>query len=792
MAWSDGRRRSRRVAPRLEMLERRSLLSAPAQVWINDNWVITHDVATAGLSYGDTVANTGIGDDGSVAGATYGMNAFSRIADGIAAVAAGGAVSIVSGTYSESDIAVDRPVVIDGGADRNRVRIVPAAASAKTGRLFDAGVHSAFVLQSGGVAIENLTIDGDGGVGGGGSHNFRGGIVYDYRSGVPYNNITIFNTHILNVLDLGIYLDGGYRAVSSGQIVRNNSIENIGGGVQSVGILLIQANASITGNSIALASFGISTNSIDGLDYAPLVAIRSNALTSTSTGMYLCGLADGSVIGGAAGEGNTISLTGGGRNLGMLVQSARGQITIASNTISGCGSDAAIWLYASSDPAKPALIRNNILTSSDGTDGNPGEGTGIWLTDSGLLFSGADRPAYAAIIGNSITGFVHGIDLYRWGRDPAPRNLYAVIGGAGAGEGNILSGNNTATSTGIRAFDESTANTDLCAVKLISDGSSISGFETGIVLDAGSAEISGNLLGPTNIMVNHNAVLTMASSMTFSEMTIENSSRGVLSAGGGRLLQLGWIDPDGTIHAGALNIDAPLTDDPATFVGLDLMDNGLMVQTADAATRDAATARIYDLIGKARNTRWTESGTGRQYLWGGDGIRSGAAAQEQYEAQNATPRSVGLTTVGVIANVKQVPVPPPGSGMMDVVIQTPFGDQKAGLNSVLVRHTYYGDMDLNTQINADDYYQIDTGFLDALKDPTEPTSFRWGDLDHNGVVNADDYFLIDTGHLTALRGARAQPAPMPAKASPFSTRAMTKSGKVSKPILKKRPARHRH
>jgi len=136
-------------------------------------------------------------------------------------------------------------------------------------------------------------------------------------------------------------------------------------------------------------------------------------------------------------------------------------------------------------------------------------------------------------------------------------------------------------------------------------------------------------------------------------------------------------------------------------------------------------------------------------------FRSGTAADEEYAAQNAATKSVGLTTVSVVSNVKQAAAPP-GTGMIDVVIAETFGGQKAGLNSVLARYTWYGDMDLNTLINADDYIQIDTGYL------------------------------------AMLCGAHAKPAAMRAKASPSSTRLVSTAGKITRLVVKRAGVKCRH
>jgi autotransporter-associated beta strand protein len=72
---------------------------------------------------------------------------------------------------------------------------------------------------------------------------------------------------------------------------------------------------------------------------------------------------------------------------------------------------------------------------------------------------------------------------------------------------------------------------------------------------------------------------------------------------------------------------------------------------------------------------------------------------------------------------------------------------------VLVRRTYYGDANLDGRVNADDYFRVDSAFLEG-----GPTTWVTGDFNYDGRTNADDYFLIDWAFL-------GQGAPFPATAA---------------------------
>src|SRR5207245_5393090 len=116
--------------------------------------------------------------------------------------------------------------------------------------------------------------------------------------------------------------------------------------------------------------------------------------------------------------------------------------------------------------------------------------------------------------------------------------------------------------------------------------------------------------------------------------------------------------------------------------------------------------------------------------WTGQGITSSTAASD-------ATRSSGI---GAILNVN-------GSG--GVLYNTFFG-QSVDANSILIRYTLNGDLDLNGVIDADDYARIDAGFAQKL------TGWINGDLDYGGNINADDFFLIDQ----AFASQSSLPAPL--------------------------------
>jgi hypothetical protein len=74
-------------------------------------------------------------------------------------------------------------------------------------------------------------------------------------------------------------------------------------------------------------------------------------------------------------------------------------------------------------------------------------------------------------------------------------------------------------------------------------------------------------------------------------------------------------------------------------------------------------------------------------------------------------------------------------------IRDRFGGQDVALSDVLVKHTWHGDANLDGVVNADDYFQIDSGFI------SQKGGYYNGDFNYDGGVNADDYFLIDSAFI---------------------------------------------
>ncbi|MGE5609051.1 MAG: CAP domain-containing protein [Bacillota bacterium] len=166
---------------------------------------------------------------------------------------------------------------------------------------------------------------------------------------------------------------------------------------------------------------------------------------------------------------------------------------------------------------------------------------------------------------------------------------------------------------------------------------------------------------------------------------------------------------------------------------LDLNDNDLIVK-ATAETHDAVLGQVTD---------WIKSARGPDGTWQGSGITSSEAGARAAALEAYTGLAVILNNEGGKA------------------ILTSFAGEAVGMNDILVKYTWNGDVTLDGKVDGDDYFLVDSGFIGQLR------GYRNGDLNFDGVVDGDDYFLMDsafmaqTGVMSGLGALRAAAVPEP-------------------------------
>ena len=140
---------------------------------------------------------------------------------------------------------------------------------------------------------------------------------------------------------------------------------------------------------------------------------------------------------------------------------------------------------------------------------------------------------------------------------------------------------------------------------------------------------------------------------------------------------------------------------------------------------------LANMVAQVKSARNSPDG-----LWKGSGITSSAARDNQFAG------------VGAILNNN-------GSGQ---AIYDAFASVAVDANSVLLKYTWNGDANLDALVNADDYFQIDSGYI------TRKGGWYNGDFNYDGVVNADDYFLIDSAYIgqsAPLSAGQSRVLPVP-------------------------------
>jgi len=266
--------------------------------------------------------------------------------------------------------------------------------------------------------------------------------------------------------------------------------------------------------------------------------------------------------------------------------------------------------------------------------------------------------------------------------------------------------------------------------------------------DLASTGVGANVVGP-NVALSADSTWTVGTDNTL-EVTgtlsggsaLTKDGAGTLTVGGAQDLAALLINA-GTVRLASGGANAIVTDalhiDSAAV--LDLAEGNLIVQYEGGPSP-------YDAV-----AAWVASGyngVGGGY-WDGFGITSSSAAGH----------SQRLTALGVIDNSD----PDPKIGDMPDLEGVPVSAE-----SVLVKHTWWGDANLDGVVNSNDYDMIDTAWLLWTNEGRLPEGgFRWavGDFNYDGLINSNDYDKIDNSW--TLQGGPmggAEPAPAAVDALP--------------------------
>ena len=434
--------------------------AAPGTVYVDEadpavGWNIWTDLGPTGLSYGDTVNNGTVtrlfGVD---AFSTFGNDPVHSVVGAIAGVNTGGTVNVFDGTYFESNIAVNKPVTVDG---QSQAYVFVGPGIADTDH-----ANNGFNVTAANVTIQDLTVDGneDGLLDG--DNQFRAGIINTAGA----NGMTVQDVTVQNVYRRGIQISPVSGLLSTGHKIINATVKNLAPDTltdQHVAIVAFNADVEITGGTIDNAPHGIQV--IQWSAAAPWAKVRGVTLTNVREGIQLAGPAANSIIGGPdAGNNNHITLSSSAtiKDAAISIRSAYGTATIQNNDVTVKGLAAGIVLFGNGDATHPTIIDGNQITFG-GTGLSLADG--IFMSDDGSLFPNGDGNAvadasnYATISGNTISGFATGINL---AHDPlASTSVVATISNnTGSIHGNAIGidvSGGSATISGNDIYDNSTA-----------------------------------------------------------------------------------------------------------------------------------------------------------------------------------------------------------------------------------------------------------------------------------------------------------------------------------------------
>ncbi len=161
----------------IEPLEVRKVLAAT--FYVNDNWAENPNTADGTLTLGDSVVSLNDPVNFGIT-ATYGTNAFGNVTGTNVPNIAGNefiysaitaalddnndTVSIIEGTYTESDIVIDKSVIFQGSgrSGLTDTLIVPEVASARAEQEFPIGSRSGIIIYNNSITVRNLRLDGSG------------------------------------------------------------------------------------------------------------------------------------------------------------------------------------------------------------------------------------------------------------------------------------------------------------------------------------------------------------------------------------------------------------------------------------------------------------------------------------------------------------------------------------------------------------------------------------------------------------------------------------------------------
>ena len=387
-------------------------LSAPQEVWVDNDW-------------------TGQGDlTGGFSGLTWEYDAFDSIQDAIAAVADGGTVHVLAGTYNEQGMPVNKDVSVLGAGAASTI----VQGNSTAPMFVIAGDHA--------VRMEGLTITG-------GSTTYFGGGLYIHQASVTLDGLIVRENVATNDGNGagGIYVEAATVTIRDSRIEENGTAGWGGGLYLRDGATVLLADGVVIATNTAEWGAGgiyVGGGSVLSMDGGAISGNRGLDEFSTGGGLFATDNGTSIVLtGGVSIDGNQATY-GGGVSLSLGVNFDMTGGAISWNSVLGGGDDGLGGGLFANGNANAAL--SGVVVEGNSAD----EGEGIYsdsvvtITATQNFWGSLRGPSHASNTADGTGQSISGTATFSpWYADDTFTLLYGIAtqlrfatqpGDAGAGE----------------------------------------------------------------------------------------------------------------------------------------------------------------------------------------------------------------------------------------------------------------------------------------------------------------------------------------------------------------------
>jgi nitrous oxidase accessory protein NosD len=320
---------------------------------------------------------------------------FTSINAAIAAASPGDTITIGKGKYYEN-VVVTKPVTLQGQG--NGTVIYPAVSSPTCGfpsSLCGGTASNIVLVEADNVTITNLRLEGDnpnltsGVARGGADLDARNGIITNHAAGT-FNNLTVSDVKVADIYLRGIYASSGGTFAFGG-----NTVDNVQGDANSIGIFSYLGSGVVADNKVTNANDAISANHSQGIQFL------DNEVSKSASGIHTDNAGDS---GGTADliQGNTVKdckVDG----YGIWVFVPYNTPTFDSNKVQGCY----VGLAAFGGAGGSATFSDNDVKRAGAKTTDPAGTYGAYITTDQLGF--ATGNVNVTLLDNSLTQFTTGL-----------------------------------------------------------------------------------------------------------------------------------------------------------------------------------------------------------------------------------------------------------------------------------------------------------------------------------------------------------------------------------------------